>query len=78
MALVSRAIFLTVLAAVLICAVVVLLFAMGGCDGDDDDPESLPACVMKYPRGTMPTVAPGDQITQDTAISRDPNFPTDD
>jgi hypothetical protein len=45
-------------------AVIVLLSAMGGCDGDDDAPESLPACVMKYPRGTMPTVAPGDQITQ--------------
>jgi hypothetical protein len=35
-----------------------------GCDGDGGDSKELPACVMKYPRGAMPTVASNDQIIQ--------------
>jgi hypothetical protein len=43
---------------------VVLAVAAAGCDGDDDASKTLSACVMKHPRGTMPTVAPNDQIVQ--------------
>jgi hypothetical protein len=43
---------------------VVLAVAAAGCDGGGDDPQALPACVTKYPRGTMPTVASNDQIVQ--------------
>jgi hypothetical protein len=43
---------------------VVLAMAAAGCDGDDDASKTLSACVMKHPRGTMPTVAPNDQIVQ--------------
>jgi hypothetical protein len=45
-------------------ACLLLAAAHAGCDGGEDGSESLPSCVMKYPRGTMPTVASGDQITQ--------------
>jgi hypothetical protein len=45
-------------------ACVVGVVAIVGCGGGEGGPKALPACVMKYPRGTMPTVAPGDQITQ--------------
>ena len=43
---------------------VVFVLAAGGCDGDAGSLEAMPACVMKYPRGTMPTVASNDQIVQ--------------
>jgi hypothetical protein len=42
---------------------VVAVLAMA-CDGEHDASKALSACVMKYPRGTMPTVAPNDQIVQ--------------
>jgi hypothetical protein len=52
-------------------AVVLVAALVAGCDGDAADggsdgneARSLPACVMKYPRGMQQPAAPGDQIAQ--------------